>query len=296
MKVLHLDSGRGMRGGQWQALRLHRGLHALGHESLLLARAGSPLLITGQQEGLPCAELRPLALSTLSRRFDLVHAHDSRSHTLGALFARAPLVVSRRVAFPVGDSLLSRRKYRRAALFLAVSNSVAEELRRAGTDNSRIAIVYDGVAIPQEPARGEGILIPQTDDPAKGMALALDAARLAGITPRLSQTLPADLPQAAGLLYITHSEGLGSGILLAMAHGLPVIASNVGGIPELIQDGVNGLLVPNRAEAIAAALNRLQDTTLCANLGRAARATVIARFSEASMVEATLAAYRRVHA
>ena len=44
MRILHLDSGHEMRGGQWQVLRLIEGLRGAGHESLLLARAGSPLL------------------------------------------------------------------------------------------------------------------------------------------------------------------------------------------------------------------------------------------------------------
>ena len=43
-------------------------------------------------------------------------------------------------------------------------------------------------------------------------------------------------------VYITESEGLGSAVLLAMAAGTPVIASRVGGLPEAIEDGVNGLL------------------------------------------------------
>ena len=139
MRILHLDSGREMRGGQWQALRLHRGLVERGHESLLLAREGSPLLAAAQRAKLPCDVLLSVAAAKSSRGFDLVHAHDARSHTIGALFARAPLVVSRRVAFPVRDSALSRWKYRRAGLFLAVSRHVADaaEARRGGREPDR---------------------------------------------------------------------------------------------------------------------------------------------------------------
>ena len=43
MRILHLDAGREMRGGQWQVLRLIEGLAGAGHENLLLARRGSPL-------------------------------------------------------------------------------------------------------------------------------------------------------------------------------------------------------------------------------------------------------------
>lgn len=291
MRILHLDSGREMRGGQWQALRLHRGLLAAGHESLLLARAGSPLLDVAARENLPCEALRPLRLGLLSRGFDLVHAHDARSHTLGAAFARATLVVSRRVAFPVGDSRVSRWKYRGPALFIAVSCHVASRLRDAGVDEARIAVVYDGVPVPSEPARGDAILVPYTLDPEKGMALAMQAAEAAGVNAQVSTDLAADLPRARALIYLTRSEGLGSGILLAMAYGVTVVASDVGGIPELIRSGENGILVPNDATAIARALGSLDPA-----LGRAARATVIEGFSEQRMVDATLAAYSRVHA
>jgi glycosyltransferase involved in cell wall biosynthesis len=74
-----------------------------------------------------------------------------------------------------------------------------------------------------------------------------------------------------------------------MAYGVTVVASRVGGIPELIEDGVNGILVANEPEAVAAALGRID-----AALGCAARGTAIERFGEGRMVEATLAAYRRV--
>ena len=55
---------------------------------------------------------------------DIVHAHDARAHTLAAIAARAPFVVSRRVAFPVKRSLLSQWKYRQAKRYLAVSQFV----------------------------------------------------------------------------------------------------------------------------------------------------------------------------
>ena len=124
MKILHLDSGREMRGGQWQVLRLHQALIESGHQSWLLARAGGPLLAIAAQRGLPCEPLTPLGVLNWSGNFDLVHAHDARTHTLGALFARVPLVVSRRVAFPIR----SRWKYRHAARYAAVSQFVKRVL------------------------------------------------------------------------------------------------------------------------------------------------------------------------
>jgi hypothetical protein len=294
MRILHLDSGREMRGGQWQVLRLHQGLVELGHESLLLAREGSPLLTMARQRSLPCGSLHPLRLAQISCGFHIVHAHDARSHTLGTLCARASLVVSRRVAFPVKGSALSRWKYGCPSMFLAVSRFVASELGRAGVKTERIAVVYDGVSVPEEPAHGEAILVPHTVDPAKGMALAEAAAARAGVPVYRSSDLAADLPRARALVYLSQSEGLGSGILLGMAHGVTVIASNTGGIPELIEDGVNGILVSNEMESVAAAFSRIRDLHMSQKLGRAARETVMQRFTEQRMIAATLEAYSQV--
>ena len=70
-------------------------------------------------------------------------------------------------------------------------------------------------------------------------------------------------------------------VLEAMAAGKAVVASSVGGIPELVQDGVNGLLVPpHDAAALAAALARLlDDDGLRRALGAQARSTVETQYS-----------------
>jgi glycosyltransferase involved in cell wall biosynthesis len=69
----------------------------------------------------------------------------------------------------------------------------------------------------------------------------------------------------------------------AMSAGVPVVASRLSGIPELVEDGVTGLLVPPGDHvALAAALERLAgDPALRERLGRAGRERVVREFSVA---------------
>src|SRR5258708_14342135 len=120
MRTLHLDTGREMRGGQWQALHLVRGLTDHGHAARLLAPAGSPLLEAALAQRLDAAPLQFGRMLHDARRADLVHAHDARAHTLG-LFTRPPLVVSRRVAFPILRGPPSPWKYAPAAHYTPAS-------------------------------------------------------------------------------------------------------------------------------------------------------------------------------
>ncbi|MGQ9632650.1 MAG: glycosyltransferase family 4 protein [Bryobacteraceae bacterium] len=294
MRVLHIDAGRQMRGGQWQALYLACGLREAGVESLLVARPGSPLLQRAQQHGIAACPLSWTSVARLSRHVNLVHAHDAAAHTLAALLCRAPLVVSRRVAFPLRGGLLSRWKYRRAARYLAVSRFVRGVLIEAGVPSEKITVVYDGVP-PLPASTGGDILAPATLDPAKGSALVRKAAELAGLEIRFTSELSQDLPSASLFVYITYSEGLGSAALAAMSAGVPVIASHVGGLPEIVQHGVNGLLTVNDPQAIASAMLRLwQDPVLRQQMGAQGRRMVQERFSVEVLVRATLDVYRQV--
>src|SRR5438128_11858115 len=92
------------------------------------------------------------------------------------------------------------------------------------------------------------------------------------------------------------TEGLGTSLLDAMACARPIVATRAGGIPEIVEDEVNGLLVPPRdARALADAIVRaLNDEALRRRLGDAGLARVRERFTVERMVAETAAVYARV--
>jgi len=94
----------------------------------------------------------------------------------------------------------------------------------------------------------------------------------------------------------SYYEGLPLGVLEAMAHGVPVIATPAGGIRDVIRDGVNGLLVePGRPEALARAMVALlEDDALRSRLREAAHSDVRKRYSTEVVIEDLEALYREL--
>jgi glycosyltransferase involved in cell wall biosynthesis len=109
----------------------------------------------------------------------------------------------------------------------------------------------------------------------------LDIAETAEVRSWLDPDQVAELLGGADVFVLpSRSEGQPMALLEAMAHGLCVVASDVGGIPEMVEDGHSGLLVPpDDPDALQSALRRvLADPALRARLGAAARERVLARF------------------
>ncbi len=161
MRVLLVDLDSAWRGGQGQALLLLEGLRARGHDAELLSVSGAALAERARAAGLPvytaAATFRRVSAARLTRNllrklhFDVIHANEAHALTaawMAGAHRQAPLVVSRRVAFPLNASRLARARYHAARRVLAVSHFVARSVADSGLPAGVVRVVYDGVEAP----------------------------------------------------------------------------------------------------------------------------------------------------
>jgi glycosyltransferase involved in cell wall biosynthesis len=119
-----------------------------------------------------------------------------------------------------------------------------------------------------------------------------DKVHFAGFRADLERILPClDL-----IVHPATMEGLGVSLLQAAAAGIPIVATRVGGIPEVVHDGVNGLLVPpNDALALTSAvILLLGDPNRTSAMGQAGRQLIRKEFSTDKMVAGNLRVYSAV--
>ena len=357
LTVLHVDTERGWRGGERQALWLAEELARRGHRSIVAVRPGEPLAARAKEAGLavvtcaPPFEADPLAALALRRivrreRVDIVHAHTAHAAGLAALATvrtSVPYLIARRVDFPLRDNLGTRLKYRRAAAVIAVSNAVKRVLERSELAGDRIVVVPDATDVQRriEPASIETLAAAGVREPGRA-PLVVQVAQLVGHkdplnfvraiatarerVPNVQALLAGDGPLHADVVRLrdelrlgdtlhvlgfrtdadallaaadvatlsSSEEGMGSVLLDALLLGKPIAATNAGGIPEVIEHDVSGLLAPVRdSRALGDAIARLLlDRSLARRLATAARARV-ADFSVARMTDRTLDVYAR---
>jgi len=139
---------------------------------------------------------------------------------------------------------------------------------------------------------GDGELRTELEKRAATLALADGALTFAGWRN--------DVPELLRLLdlFVSSSveEGLGTSVMQAMLSGTPVVVTDAGGLPEVVDDGENGLVVPKAdPAALADAMIRLlSGAETGARMADAGQRTIAERFTPDRMVEGTLAVYREV--
>jgi glycosyltransferase involved in cell wall biosynthesis len=111
-----------------------------------------------------------------------------------------------------------------------------------------------------------------------------------------------DMPDLLGRMDVmvlpSYREGLPRSLIEAAAAGLPIVTTDVPGCREVVEDGVNGFLVPARSSSkLADALRKLiNDPALAAEMGSAGRLRALEKFDERLIFDKTVAVYRELNA
>ena len=360
MNILHVSTPTSWRGGEQQVAYLAIALKALGiaqtvlcpENSILAARmkAADIQVQTFPSRGvLDIKQAKRIASLCKEEKMDIVHCHDSHAHSAAVIAATffnnmfTPIIVSRRVDFPVSGNFLSKWKYNHPAIkrILCVSEMIKTITAPALKDSSKLAVVYSGIDLSRyDGSENDRKLISELnlltntilvgnisaladhkDYPTfLATAAAVCSERndihfiIAGKGPE-EQKIKAILKdlnlgnkvhligfredvvqvmQSLDVFLITSAtEGLGTIILDAFAAGVPVVATRAGGIPEMVEDGMTGLLANTGDvnELKKAVLRILNDPSLKMKLVENAKARV-QDFSYQATAQRTLEIYK----
>jgi glycosyltransferase involved in cell wall biosynthesis len=354
MKVLHVELGRHLYGGQRQVAYLMGELPRLGGEHVLVCPEGSDIAMMADALPVPTIPLRisgDIDLGFLGRLRrvireqapDLMHIHSRRGDMLATLAGRLEglkMVYSRRVDNP--PNWLDRwYKFPRYTRIITISQGICRVLLDMGLPPERVICAPSAVDVqvyrPQAnhdsfrrefglsmdapilgvvaqliQRKGHDVLFdalpsvfrghpdtqvlifgqgPLADGLRKQIAERgwSEGVRLMGFHGDMARLLPhLDL-----LVHPAYMEGLGVALLEAAACGVPIVATKAGGIPEIVQDGINGRLIePGDAAALAAGINDLlADRSRLRAMGEEGRKLVQWNFSIESMARNNLAVY-----
>lgn len=335
MHIIHINLAKGFRGGERQTQLLIQELAQNSVTQTLICREDSPLntlkdlsvSIIHQKHYLQGLNKR-LTVHAPS----LIHAHDTKAAyyaLLQNLRYKIPYLITRRVDHPLKNSLKHRLLYSRASTCVALSSVIKNELARFNPHLEVIPSAY----IPQQTtapsndlrnlAKNRWIVghIGALEDKHKGQRLLFDLAPKhpewffvflgdgADKDAFLQETQHLENIYFAGfqkniLPYLeqfdvfafpSRYEGLGSSLLDAMAQEKTIVASHVGGIPDIIKNERNGLLfAPNDSSALEAALMRVyEDPHLAQSLAQRAKEDST-QFSAEKMAQRYLSLYRSV--
>lgn len=241
MKILHINTERGWRGGERQTFWLAREQRRMGHAAWVAARPGEPLAQALTDGGLvvkpvnPLFELDPLSafnLKMLIRKegISVVHAHTGHAVGLAALAAAgtaAALVATRRVDFPLKDNRATRWKYGRMDAVAAISRRVRDVLIESGVPPEKITLVPSGIDATGYPSVKERAVLRRV----RGLdATARLVVNVGALVPHKDQAtlLPAAarvLQQAPDVRFLVFGEGPLQPVLEGLAGSLGIANS-----------------------------------------------------------------------
>lgn len=271
-----------------------------------------------------------LRVAHLAAHVDIVHAHGLRAAWIASLAHLArpfPFVVTAHNLVEPDNALTCaglRTFGRRASLIIAVSHAISDGLAAGGVPEIKIAVIPNGVDVdhfaklPPRMSAGNfvvGCIARLSVE--KGVDVLLRAAEL---LPNMRFIIAGDGPDRADLERIAPSnvrflgriadirnvlaeadviaipsrlEGQGIVALEAMAAGVSIVASRVGGLAEMLTDDATALLiVPNSASELALALTRMaEDESLRQKLASQAKLLVRSEYSLPKMIESLEGVY-----
>ena len=337
MKLLHISSARTWRGGEQQIAYLIESLQQKNILQWVICVKQSAMEEYCQKQNIPhysyakVFSVNPVPALLIARiakkhAIDLIHIHDSHSHTFSCMAASffgcsIPMALSRRVDFRIQQNALSKWKYNHPSIkaILCVSHFIKTVLEKDLSNLDRIKVVHSGIDLEKFSFKQFGILRKEFNiDPsikiiANVAAIAphkdyftfVDTAEILlkkelpliflmigadggeqekiktyiqqkGLTKKILFTgfrkdIPQILPEIDCLLFTSKTEGLGTSLLDTIACRIPIVATQAGGIPEIIIHQKTGLLAPVK-DALALAkqvelllANKVLQNTLSEN-------------------------------
>lgn len=327
MKILHVSSEKGWRGGEGQVMLLIDALAKKGIQCSLLCRKNSDLHMFCRKNEIShyTAAFRhsfdietAIFIKKIARKgkYDVLHIHAPKAHTLsviaGILGLRVPMVLTKRTAFRIKRNFFTLFKYNYGSIkkIVAISNKIAEQLREIIKEQQKIEKIYSSINLENYIHQSTKILQQELNLTPNTKLIGIVAA----LSPekdhftfikmaeflfkmdadyrfviigkgKLEKELRNDvsernmqeavhftghrndiyriLPELDVLLLTSVEEGLGSVILDAFASKVPVVATDTGGIPELVILGKTGMLAPvGDYVAIAECVTKLMENPL----------------------------------
>jgi glycosyltransferase involved in cell wall biosynthesis len=333
MKILQVGSSLFDWGGiERYVSYLTTGLRARGHQVEVLCPPGShldqrvpsPKQYLAMRRQFDLTKLPSLLRLFRSRPYDVVHIHFAPDFVLPAWAARMTrhprVIMTRHLVLPWSSAKV-RRYARLFDHFIAVSEATKRKLVESGIRGESVSVAKAGCpplessCRPVEPftvgffgrlveEKGIGTMLQAAEKTDARIAIFGDGPLRSDVEQHSGVDYGGSLTDVTDAMASVHAivvpsiwqEAFPFAVLEAMSLGKPVIASAVGGLPEMVEHEVTGLLVnPRDAEALAAAIERLRVTPqLVEAMGRAARETHNAHYTVSCMAARIEEVYEKV--